>query len=93
MAILSMNSDRYAEYLLAVPWAGAAVNPVNIRWTPAEIAYSMTDSDTHVLLIDEYFIANCAQVGEGLLELDQLDPERLQQRVGLAHSCSSCCSR
>ena len=25
------NSDRYAEYLLAVPWAGGVVNPVNIR--------------------------------------------------------------
>lgn len=56
VAILSLNSDRYAEYLLAVPWAGAAVNPVNIRWSPAEIAYSMTDSDTHVLLIDDAFV-------------------------------------
>ncbi len=56
VAMLSMNSDRFAEYLLAVPWAGAAVNPVNIRWSPAEIAYSMTDSDTHVLLIDDAFV-------------------------------------
>ncbi len=50
VAIVSLNSDRYAEYLLAVPRAGAAFNPVNIRWSPAEIAYSPTDSDTHVLL-------------------------------------------
>ncbi|MFQ4147122.1 long-chain fatty acid--CoA ligase [Arthrobacter sp. LAPM80] len=56
VAILSMNSDRYAEYLLAVPWAGAAVNPVNIRWSPAEVAYSLNDSDTHVLLIDDPFV-------------------------------------
>jgi len=56
VAMLSMNSDRYAEYLLAVPWAGAAVNPVNIRWSPAEIAYSMNDSETHVLLIDDAFL-------------------------------------
>ncbi len=56
VAMLSMNTDRFAEYLLAVPWAGAAVNPVNIRWSPAGIAYSMTDSDTHVLLIDDAFV-------------------------------------
>ncbi len=56
VGMLSLNSDRYAEYLLAVPWAGAAVNPVNIRWSPAEIAYSMNDSDTHVLLIDDAFV-------------------------------------
>lgn len=55
VAILSLNSDRYAEYLLAVPWSGAAVNPVNIRWSPVEIAYSLNDSDTHVLLIDDAF--------------------------------------
>jgi acyl-CoA synthetase (AMP-forming)/AMP-acid ligase II len=55
VAILSPNSDRYAEYLHAVPWAGAALNPVNIRWSPAEIAYSINDSDTKVLLIDDAF--------------------------------------
>ena len=31
VGMLALNSDRYAEYLLAVPWAGGVVNPVNIR--------------------------------------------------------------
>lgn len=55
VAMLSLNSDRYAEYLLAVPWADAVLNPVNIRWSPAEIAYSINDSDTRVLLVDDAF--------------------------------------
>jgi acyl-CoA synthetase (AMP-forming)/AMP-acid ligase II len=55
VAILALNSDRYAEYLLAVPWAAAVVNPVNIRWSPAEIAYSLRDSGTTVLLVDDAF--------------------------------------
>ncbi|KRF11759.1 acyl-CoA synthetase [Nocardioides sp. Soil796] len=55
VGMLSLNSDRYAEYLLAVPWAGAVVNPINIRWSPAEIAYSLKDSGTKVLLIDDAF--------------------------------------
>jgi acyl-CoA synthetase (AMP-forming)/AMP-acid ligase II len=56
VGILSLNSDRYSEYLLATPWAGAVVNPINIRWSAAEIAYSLRDSDTRMLLIDDTFL-------------------------------------
>ncbi|MUL44928.1 long-chain fatty acid--CoA ligase [Mycobacterium sp. CBMA293] len=55
VALLSLNSDRYHEYLYAVPWAQAAVNPVNIRWSPVEIAYSLRDSQSQVLLVDDAF--------------------------------------
>ena len=55
VGMLSLNSDRYHEFLLAVPWAGAVVNPVNIRWSPAEVAYSLADCDTRVLLVDDAF--------------------------------------
>lgn len=40
VGMLSLNSDRYIEYLTAVPWLGAALNAVNIRWSLAEIGYS-----------------------------------------------------
>ncbi|TDO18901.1 acyl-CoA synthetase (AMP-forming)/AMP-acid ligase II [Mycobacterium sp. BK086] len=56
IAMLSLNSDRYSEYLLATPWAGAVLNPINIRWSAAEIAYSLRDSDTRMLLIDDTFL-------------------------------------
>src|SRR5262249_5755122 len=55
VGMLSLNSDCYHEFLLGVPWAGAVVNPVNIRWTPAEVAYSLVDCDTRVLLVDDAF--------------------------------------
>ena len=55
VGIVSLNSDRFAEYLLAVPWAGGAVTPINSRWTPAEVAYAMNDSGTKVLLLDDAF--------------------------------------
>jgi acyl-CoA synthetase (AMP-forming)/AMP-acid ligase II len=29
--------------------------PVNIRWSPAEIAYSLVESDTRVLFVDDAF--------------------------------------
>ncbi|MCD2114862.1 long-chain fatty acid--CoA ligase [Rhodococcus rhodochrous] len=56
VAMLALNSDRYHEYLLAVPWANAVLNPVNTRWSAAEVAYSLEDSDTRVMLIDEAFV-------------------------------------
>ena len=55
VAILARNSDVYHEFLLAVPWADAVVVPVNIRWSTAEIAFSLRDSDTRLLLVDDAF--------------------------------------
>jgi acyl-CoA synthetase (AMP-forming)/AMP-acid ligase II len=55
VAMLALNSDRYSEYLLAVPWANAVLNPVNVRWSAAEIAYSLRDSGTGVLVADDAF--------------------------------------
>jgi long-chain acyl-CoA synthetase len=57
VGILSLNSDRYVEAFMAIPWAGAAFNPVNSRWSPNEIAYSLDDCDTRVLLVDDNFVA------------------------------------
>lgn len=56
VAMLALNSDRYHEYLLAVPWANAVLNPVNTRWSVAEIAYSFVDSDTKILIVDDAFL-------------------------------------
>lgn len=56
VAMLSLNSSRYLEYILATPWAGGVLNPVNIRWSPAEIAYSLDDSGSEILIIDDTFL-------------------------------------
>ncbi|GAA1656207.1 long-chain fatty acid--CoA ligase [Fodinicola feengrottensis] len=56
VGILSLNSDRYHEYLLAVPWADGVFTPVNVRWTPAEIGFSLRESDTRVLFVDQAFV-------------------------------------
>ncbi|MET0953117.1 MAG: long-chain-fatty-acid--CoA ligase [Aeromicrobium sp.] len=55
VGMLALNSDRYHEFLLATPWAGAVVNPVNIRWSPAEVAYSLVDCGTDILLVDDNY--------------------------------------
>ncbi|CAG4896488.1 acyl-CoA synthetase [Paraburkholderia saeva] len=53
VAMLSLNSDRYLEYQMAVPWGGGVLNPCNTRWTAAEILYSLDDSGSIILLVDE----------------------------------------
>ena len=55
VAVMSLNSARYIEYLMAVPWGGGVLNPVNIRWSAEEIAYSLEDSGTRILLVDSTF--------------------------------------
>jgi acyl-CoA synthetase (AMP-forming)/AMP-acid ligase II len=55
VAILSLNSDRYFEYYFSVPWAGACVVPLNIRWSPKENAYSLKDAGVKILLVDDTF--------------------------------------
>ena len=55
VAMLSLNSARYLEYNLAVPWAGGVLNPVNIRWSQAEMLYALNDSGSSILIVDENF--------------------------------------
>jgi acyl-CoA synthetase (AMP-forming)/AMP-acid ligase II len=69
VGILALNSDRYQEYFHAVPWLGAALNPVNIRWSTAEIAYSLVESDTRVLFVDDAFAAMIPTLREQSPEL------------------------
>jgi acyl-CoA synthetase (AMP-forming)/AMP-acid ligase II len=57
VAMMALNSAAYLEYLYGAWWAGAVINPVNIRWTPPEVAYSLDDCDTRVLLVDDVFKA------------------------------------
>ena len=57
VGMLALNSDRYLEYYMGVWWAGGVVNPVNTRWSSAEIVYSLDDCDTRLLLVDDQFSA------------------------------------
>jgi acyl-CoA synthetase (AMP-forming)/AMP-acid ligase II len=69
VAILSLNSDRYSEYLLAVPWANAVLIPVNTRWSAAEIAYSLRDCGSRVLFADDTFAPLLPALREAFPEL------------------------
>src|SRR6476469_1180130 len=52
VAIVSHNSARLLELLLAVPSAGRVLVPVNFRLSPEEISYIVGHSGSRVLLVD-----------------------------------------
>ncbi|MGZ0189641.1 MAG: AMP-binding protein [Alphaproteobacteria bacterium] len=62
IAMLSFNSDRYAEYYYGVFWAGMNVVPMNIRWSVAEHIYSIKDSGARVLIVDDAFQAMAPEI-------------------------------
>lgn len=62
VGMLALNSDRYVEYLHGVWWAGGVINPVNVRWSAKEVAYSLDDCDTRILLIDDNFKGMAAEL-------------------------------
>jgi len=66
VAALAMNSDRYVELFFAVPWAGGAFAPLNIRWSVAENEYALTDSKSSVLFVDEHFIDQARELRDRL---------------------------
>jgi len=70
VAYLGLNSDWFVEYYLAAPWADAVVNPVNIRWSPAEIGYSLADSQTRMLLLDDAFVGLVPAIRQQYAGLD-----------------------
>lgn len=55
VAILARNGAHFVEFILGTLWAGGAINPINLRWTAAEMAWSLVDCSTRVLLIAPEF--------------------------------------
>jgi long-chain acyl-CoA synthetase len=62
VAMLSLNSDCYLEYFLAVFWMGGVINPVNVRWSDAEITFSLNDCEATVLFVDDYFLPTAERI-------------------------------
>jgi acyl-CoA synthetase (AMP-forming)/AMP-acid ligase II len=69
VCILSLNSDRYLEAYLAIAWIGAVVNPANFRWSPAEIIYSLQDSECSAIFIDDTFAPHIPALRDGCPQL------------------------
>ncbi|ELB94919.1 MULTISPECIES: AMP-binding protein [unclassified Rhodococcus (in: high G+C Gram-positive bacteria)] len=90
VAVVSHNSARLLELLLAVPSSGRILVPVNFRLQPEEVAYIVGDCEADVILIDPELDDDLIGVGarhrfvlgadsdRALLRLD-IEPRRWQQ--------------
>ena len=54
-AVLAMNGHEYIELYHAALFGAGVINPINIRFTPAEVAYVLADSGTKVVFTDPVF--------------------------------------
>ena len=69
IAVMDWDSHRYLEAYFAIPMMGAVLFTVNVRLTPAQIAYTLGHSKAQILLVHRDFFA----VVDGLLgQLPQL---------------------
>lgn len=65
VAAIGMNSDRYIELFYAIPWAGAAFTPLNIRWAVSENRFAMADSKARILFVDDDFLDHGRETASG----------------------------
>ncbi len=62
VAMLALNSDIYLEYQFGVCWGGGVINPCNTRWSASEIIFSLQDSASSILVVDDNFAPMAAQI-------------------------------
>ncbi len=72
VAMLALNSDRYFEFMFAVPWAGGVFQPVNTRLAGPEVVYWLNDSEAKVLLVDARFTGLVAEIRDQLRFVENL---------------------
>ena len=54
-AVLAMNGHEFLELYHVAMFGAGIINPLNIRFTPAELAYVLNDSDARVVFTDPVF--------------------------------------
>ena len=53
VAVMADNAGWHIEAYFAIPWAGAAIAPVNTRWALPEIIDGLNDCTPRVMIVDE----------------------------------------
>ncbi|QBR00873.1 fatty acid--CoA ligase [Paraburkholderia pallida] len=66
VAVMDWDSHRYLESYFAVPMMGAVLQTVNVRLSPAEIAWTINHAGAEVLLVHTDFIPVVEQIKDQL---------------------------
>lgn len=74
VALLGVNSAAYVSSMLACWWLGAAIQPLNTRWSSAELTQGLADGAPRLLLVDDALAPR----------LDEVTPPSSTQTVSFA---------
>src|SRR5271168_2316826 len=55
VAIWMLNSHEYLELYYATALAGIVIVPLNTRWHENDVAFSLNDSDSVAVIVDDAF--------------------------------------
>jgi len=69
VAVLDWDSHRYLECFFAIPMMGAVLQTVNIRLSPAQVAYTMRHANAEVALVHRDFLPLLAEIRSELPQL------------------------
>ncbi len=62
IALLALNGIDSLQMLYATMLAGHVAVPLNLRWTPSELAVAIDDSNSQVLVVDDTFAPMVAPI-------------------------------
>jgi len=80
VALLAQNSASYAVATHALARAGAVLMPLNLRLTPAELAWQLNDAVVHRVLYDRAQHDLAVAIREAVIPLELLSVEKLGAR-------------
>jgi acyl-CoA synthetase (AMP-forming)/AMP-acid ligase II len=72
VALLMLNSPEYLELYYSTAMAGAVIVPLNTRWHINEITYTLSDSGSKILFVDERFAPLAPQLRKALPGLEHI---------------------
>jgi len=87
VGVMDWDSHRYLESYFAVPMMGAVLQTVNVRLSPAEIAYTINHSGAEVLLVHTDFLSVVESIKDKLesvrtfIWIDEPDSEAVEHSI------------
>ncbi len=82
IAILMLNRPEWIEVAIAALKVAAVVVPLNVRFTPAEVAFVVNDAGARIIVTDETLAPSCSLIGSAVIVLTADDIAAVNVSVG-----------
>jgi long-chain acyl-CoA synthetase len=71
VAVLMLNSPEYLELYYSAAMAGALIVPLNTRWHLNEIVFTLSDSGSKILIVDDRFAGLVPEIHAALPAIER----------------------